>query len=147
MSPNEVFQWANTAALVAWLLLIIIPNKKITIWLVRSGLTCLLLAVLYIIYLFGNLDTDGNMAEAFSTLEGIMSLNSNAALALAGWIHYLAFDMLVGIWEVSNARKLGLPHWVIVPALIFTFMLGPFGLLLYFVIRSIYLKKVSLEAI
>ena len=139
LSPSTVFEWANTAALAAWLLLIIIPNLSVTRWLVRSGIVSLVLAVFYAIYLFSNFDPAG--FEAFNSLEGIMSLNNKPELALAGWIHYLVFDLFVGIWEVGNARKLGIPHWLIIPALIFTFMLGPVGLMLYFLTRSLYLKR------
>ena len=49
LSPATVFEWANTAALVAWLLLIIAPGVVLTRWMVRSGLTCLLLGLLYAI--------------------------------------------------------------------------------------------------
>lgn len=145
LSPDTVFEWANTAALLAWLLLMIAPGFVLTRWLVRSGLTCLLLALLYATYLFSNFDPSG--FEAFSTLEGIMSLNSLPELALAGWVHYLVFDLFVGLWEVSNARKLGLPHWLIIPALLFTFMLGPVGLVLYFITRSVYLKRWVAESV
>ena len=49
---------------------------------------------------------------------------------LAGWIHYLAFDLFVGAWEVRDARRHGLSHWMVVPCLALTLMLGPFGLLI-----------------
>ena len=55
---------------------------------------------------------------------------------LAGWVHYLVFDLFVGSWEVSDARRLGIPHLFVVPCLILTFLLGPCGLLLYLAVRS-----------
>ena len=54
---------------------------------------------------------------------------------LAGWIHYLVFDLFVGAWEVRDAKRLGISHWFILPCLFFTLMLGPIGLLLYFILR------------
>jgi hypothetical protein len=54
---------------------------------------------------------------------------------LAGWIHYLAFDLLVGIWEVRDSHERGVPHWLVIPCLFFTFMLGPIGFLLYCAVR------------
>ena len=143
MNPSTVFEIANTVALLAWLLLIIAPNFAGTRWIVRSGLVCISFALVYAWFLFGNFALDIEGFEAFSTLEGIMSLNGEPALALAGWLHYLAFDLVVGIWETGDARKQGLPHWLIIPALIFTFMLGPVGLLLYFITRAIYLRKLA----
>ena len=57
-------------------------------------------------------------------------------LLLAGWIHYLAFDLLVGAWEARDARERGIPHLFVVPSLILTFLFGPAGWLLYLGIRS-----------
>ena len=55
---------------------------------------------------------------------------------MAGWIHYLAFDLFIGAWEVRDARRLGVPHMVVVPCLFFTLMAGPVGLALYFAMRA-----------
>jgi hypothetical protein len=54
---------------------------------------------------------------------------------LAGWTHYLAFDLFIGGWEVRDAQRRGIPHLLIVPALVLTFLLGPAGLLFYLAIR------------
>jgi ABA4-like protein len=55
---------------------------------------------------------------------------------LAGWTHYLAFDLFIGGWEVRDAQARGIPHLLVVPALVLTFLFGPAGLLLYLAIRS-----------
>ena len=60
---------------------------------------------------------------------------ANPWLLLAGWIHYLAFDLLTGVWEVRDAARRGVPHWLVVPCLALTFMLGPAGWLLYRAVR------------
>jgi len=78
------------------------------------------------------------MGEAegdFFTLAGVQQLFANPWAALAGWLHYLAFDLFIGSWEVRNARRVGIPHWQVIPCLFLTFMLGPVGLLVYFVLR------------
>ena len=74
---------------------------------------------------------------AFNTLAGVKSLFQNDALLLAGWIHYLAFDLFVGSWEVRDANRLGIHHLLVIPCLVCTLMLGPAGLLAYFVLRVI----------
>jgi hypothetical protein len=73
----------------------------------------------------------------FSTLAAVATLFSNPWLLLAGWIHYLAFDLLVGSWELQDARERGIPHLLVVPCLALTFLFGPAGWLLYTVVRSI----------
>ena len=55
---------------------------------------------------------------------------------LAGWTHYLAFDLFIGAWEVRDAQQRGVPHLLVVPALVLTFLLGPSGLLLYLTMRQ-----------
>jgi hypothetical protein len=60
----------------------------------------------------------------------------NEYLLLAGWIHYLAFDLFIGSWQVRDAERNGVPHLAVVPCLVLTFLLGPTGLLLYLLIRA-----------
>jgi hypothetical protein len=55
---------------------------------------------------------------------------------MLGWTHYLAFDLFIGSWEIEDAGKRGIPHWLMVPILLLTFMLGPIGLLTYFIVRT-----------
>jgi hypothetical protein len=69
-------------------------------------------------------------------LADVRALFSNDFLLLAGWIHYLAFDLFIGSWEVRDARRLGIHHLTVVPCLVLTFMLGPVGLLLYLALRA-----------
>ena len=66
-----------------------------------------------------------------------MKLFRNEWLVLAGWIHYLAFDLFVGAWEVRDSQDRGISHFLVIPCLLLTFFLGPIGLLLYFTVRSI----------
>ena len=73
----------------------------------------------------------------FSSLAGVRALFDNPWALLAGWTHYLAFDLFIGGWEVRDAQQRGLPHLFVVPALVLTFLLGPAGLLFYLAIRWI----------
>jgi hypothetical protein len=54
---------------------------------------------------------------------------------LAGWIHYLAFDLFVGAWEVRDAQRQGIHHLLVIPCLLATLMAGPAGLALYWLLR------------
>jgi hypothetical protein len=65
-------------------------------------------------------------------------LFSQPWLLLAGWIHYLAFDLFVGSWEVRDARDRGIPHLAVVPCLTLTFLFGTAGWLLYAMVRAAY---------
>src|SRR5262249_58093557 len=76
----------------------------------------------------------------FSTLQGLASLQGSPWLLLAGWLHYLAFDLFVGAWQVRTARRDGMAHIAMVPSLILTFMVGPAGLLVFMVTRLLLRK-------
>jgi hypothetical protein len=67
----------------------------------------------------------------------VMNLFQNKTLVTAGWVHYLAFDLLTGLWIKRNSLKYNFSHWLIIPCLLFTFMLGPAGLLMYLLMRFI----------
>jgi hypothetical protein len=73
----------------------------------------------------------------FSSLDEVASLFRNPWLLLAGWIHYLAFDLLIGTWEVRDARSRGISHLLVLPCLALTFLFGPAGWLLYLAVRSL----------
>ena len=122
----------NLLALAGWILLIFVPRWKWTRKIVINGAIPLIISVAYlllIILFFGQAD------GGFDSLENVMKLFTNKWAVLAGWLHYLAFDLFVGSWEVKDAQELGISHWFVIPCLILTFLLGPIGLLLYSIIR------------
>ena len=71
-------------------------------------------------------------------------LFANPFALLAGWVHYLAFDLFIGAWEVRDAQQHQVPHLAVVPCLLLTFLFGPAGLLLYFVLRYALRRQLSL---
>jgi ABA DEFICIENT 4-like len=72
----------------------------------------------------------------FGSLADVRRLFDEPYLLLAGWIHYLAFDLFIGGWELRDARRLALPHLLVVPCLVLTFLFGPVGLLTYWALRA-----------
>jgi hypothetical protein len=76
----------------------------------------------------------------------VKALFASDALLLAGWIHYLAFDLFIGAWEVRTARAEGIPHLLVLPCLVLTFLLGPVGLLLFLALRLARAPRLALEA-
>jgi hypothetical protein len=74
---------------------------------------------------------------SFNTLAGVRLLMSSPQALLAGWVHYLAFDLFIGSWEVENAPASRIPHWLLLPCLALTFVAGPVGLLLYLILKAV----------
>lgn len=132
MQPEIIFSIANFAALAGWILLVAAPRWSWTRKIVLSGVVSLLLAVAYLILIILFF---GRAEGGFGSLAEVMKLFTNQWTVLAGWIHYLAFDLLVGGWEVRDSQTRGISHWFVIPCLILTFLLGPIGFLLYHVVR------------
>ena len=132
MNQETIFSIVNGMALISWIILLIAPFRPITKKIIL-GVSVTILCMAYAVLLFQTLrPTD---FEKFGTLEGITSLQSLPGAALVGWIHYLAFDLMVGLFIANNAAKHGIKHAIIIIPLLSTFMMGPIGLLLYLIIR------------
>ena len=135
MDFEQAFTWAGRLALLGWVLLIFLPRWRMTGAVISGWLIPALLAIAYAALFVGYLRSAPAGFEAFNTLAGVKSLFQYDPLLLAGWIHYLCFDLFIGAWEVRDSRRLGIHHLLVIPCLVFTFMLGPVGLLGYLVLR------------
>jgi hypothetical protein len=132
MTPERVFSLVNAVALISWVLLALLPRQRWITDVLTKMLVPGLLALVYIVIIA---TFWGRSEGGFSTLPAVATLFSNPWLLLAGWTHYLAFDLLVGNWEVRDARERGIPHWLVVPCLMLTFLFGPAGWLAYVALR------------
>lgn len=130
MTPQVLFGYANTFALLGWLVLIagIVLNRE---WL-RDKLAGLYwpvtLSVGYGIFLYFGFGQSGG---GFDSLPAVRKLFSNDWALLAGWVHYLAFDLFVGAWIAGEAERSGISRWFLIPVLPLTFLFGPVGFLLF----------------
>ena len=125
---DSMFSVANSTALVAWVVLILLPRTQVLrrlIQVLAVGGLCVAYAVLIQLFFF---PVPGG---GFSTLEAVQRLFAVPGVALAGWIHYLAFDLFVGLWIAQRADAMGLSRWLQAPVLVATFMFGPIGLMLF----------------
>jgi len=133
MSLERIFSLCGMLATAGWLLLVFLPRRRWTARLVCPVLIPLLLAL---VYLWLIATTFGRTPGGFGSLGEVSLLFQNQRALLAGWIHYLAFDLFAGSWEVRDAQRVGIHHLLVVPCLILTFLFGPVGLLLYFILRA-----------
>jgi hypothetical protein len=142
VSPERLFILANSAVLPAWVLLAAAPGWRWTQRIVHAIWIPLVLAGFYLYALV----SAGPFPEGggFSTLPEVMVLFTNPMAVLAGWIHYLAFDLFVGAWEARDALRRGIGRrWMVLP-LFSTLMIGPAGLALYLGIRWSLTREIGL---
>jgi len=139
MSPDALFQLANPLALLGWLVLLAAPLAPRVAQAISAAAIPLLLGLAYsgLILAFW-WDARGG----FGSLAEVQTLFTHPHIALAGWVHYLAFDLFIGAWEVRTARAESIPHWMVIPCLILTFLFGPAGLLAFAVLRFTLTRKV-----
>jgi len=83
----------------------------------------------------------------FGSLAQVAVLFGSPYALLAGWIHYLAFDLFTGAWEARDAARLGLSQWLVLPCLVLTFLVGPLGLALYLLLKLALRRSVGAEVI
>jgi Domain of unknown function (DUF4281) len=135
MNWESVYSALSALAFAGWAALALAPLKRtVLISVARAVVLLLALAYLYML-LF---TTESVQGGGFGTLAAVQALFSKAPNVMLGWTHYLAFDLFIGSWEVEDAGKRGVPHWLVIPCLFCTLMVGPVGLLLYFALRTVH---------
>ncbi|HEX8000360.1 MAG TPA: ABA4-like family protein [Pyrinomonadaceae bacterium] len=138
MKPETLFSICSMMVVPGWLLLVFAPRWKWSARIIASVVIPLLLAIVYLSLVVTNF---GKSEGGFGSLMEVSKLFQNPYNLLAGWIHYLAFDLFIGSWEVRDAQRVGIHHLLVVPCLVLTFLLGPIGLLLYFALRAILKRR------
>lgn len=140
MTIDQLFQIANLAAMAGWAALLASPFiPKIADRIAASAIPLILsVAYLGLVLAFwsgaeGGFDSLANVEKLFRTRE----------IVLAGWLHYLAFDLFVGAWVARTARAEGIAFWYVVPCLLLTFLFGPVGFLLFQVFRLVRNRSVA----
>jgi hypothetical protein len=131
---ETLFSIAGAMAMAGWLGLILLPGQKFVVEVLARIIIPVAIGLLYGYLMLSNIGS-APAEGGFGSLAAVKALFTIDALLLAGWIHYLAFDLFVGSWEVSDSRSEGIHHLLVIPCLLLTFMAGPAGLALYCAIR------------
>ena len=138
MNPDILYFLVNTLALVAWIALSVAPYDTRVQQGTLGGIV-VMLAGLYAVLFIGSFN--GAMMKELATLDGLMGLFSNKKAVVLGWTHYLAFDLVAGIYIVRNAQTHKVSSRAIIPFLWLTFMAGPLGWMTYVIFRVVKTKK------
>lgn len=135
---SSLFKISSYIALSGWLVLLGFPFWQIGQMLVLSISIVLLCGIYTYLVFFGRkLDGEHRVRGSFWSFKGVVALFKTPRVVLAGWVHYLAFDLMVGLYIVIDAASLGISHWMLIPCLLLTLLFGPVGLLAYFVLKLV----------
>ena len=134
MDPSTLFQIANPMAMVGWLALLATPLSPLWTQRIAGLVIPLLLSVAYVGLIFAFWT---GAEGGFDTLANVMKLFEDPNLVLAGWLHFLAFDLFVGAWIARTGRAEGAPFLLLIPCFALAFLFGPAGFLLFTIMRAI----------
>lgn len=133
LSLDDAFARAGQLAVLGWLALILLPRWRGMSAALAGWIVPALLSLGYAVLIAVHWpDAKGG----FSSLDSVAALFASKPLLLAGWVHYLAFDLLLGNWMLRRSQAEAIPHWLMLPVLLATFLFGPLGYLTYLLVEA-----------
>jgi len=136
LTPDQLFTWAGQAAFYGWIILIFLPRIKV-ILIIPKYIIPIAIGLMYGGLMLAHYSSSNG---DFASLIGVRTLFDNDYLLLAGWVHYLAFDLFIGAWIAKKSDAIGLSRLIQTPILIATYMFGPVGLFLFLSIRVMFTR-------
>ena len=145
---ENIYLWTNFGILPFWLMLIIIPDSKFTSFFLNSVVLPLVFSVTYI-YVFRQLIlVDEPIFENFQlylSLENLYTIFATEGFLLVFWLHFLALNIFLGSWMARDGIKYNISKIVVSAPLVMVYFTGPLGLVLYWIIRVFYAKKIKIH--
>ena len=142
-----LYYWVNLGVLPFWLILIFFPQSHICRYLVTSIFPIFVLSGAYVFMLYksyiGSYDFDGNF-DLYLGIDNISDLFSNKTFLIMFWIHFISINLFVGGWITRDSQKLAINKIVIIFPLLITYLIGPLGIFIYWLIRIFHAKSISL---
>ena len=142
-----LYYWVNLGVLPFWLILIFFPNSNLSRYFVTSIFPILILSGSYIFILYKSYLNSYDFINNFSLYLGINYLSdlfTNKSYLMIFWIHFISINLFTGGWIVRDSQKLSINKILISIPLIITYLIGPIGLFLYWLIRIFYAKNINL---
>ena len=141
---EAIYLWTTFGILPFWVMLIIIPNSRIAQILINSVILPLILASAYCYTIYQTILLDEPIFEAFKlylSLDNLYTVFATESFLLVFWLHFLTLNLFLGSWVSRDAVKYNMPRGLTSIPLILIYFTGPLGLVLYWMIRIFYAKK------
>ena len=142
-----MYFWVNLGVLPFWLMLIFFPKSHLCKYLVTSIFPIMLLFVAYLLMIYKAYNDSYNFIDNFDLYLGLAYLSelfSNSYYLIFFWIHFIAINLFIGGWIVRDSDKYNINKIVLAFPLIFTYLIGPIGIFIYWILRIFYAKRISL---
>ena len=142
---ENIYLWTNLGLLPFWLMLILIPNSKITGFFVNSIILPLIITAAYVYIIYQTVLLDEPIFSIFKlyiSLENLYTLFATESFLLIFWLHFLSINLFLGSWIYRDGVKYNIPRVLVSFPLILVYFTGPLGLVFYWIIRVFYAKKI-----
>ena len=144
---ETLYMWINLGVLPFWFILIVFPQSHLSRIFVTSIFPFFILGGVYIFILYKSYiigyDFDGNFS-LYLGLNELSRLFEDHLYIMIFWTHFIAINLFIGGWIVKDSQKFSINKVLMAVPLIVTYLIGPIGLFLYWIIRIFYAKKISL---
>ena len=143
---ENIYVWTSFGILPFWIMLIIIPNSKVTQFFVNSIIVPLILSTAYVYVIYQTILLDEPIFDVFKLylgLDDLYTIFATESFLLVFWLHFLALNLFLGSWISRDGIKYSMPRSLVFVPLILVFFTGPLGLVLYWIIRVFYAKKLG----
>ena len=147
LTLENIYLLANWGVIPFWFLLLFSPNNIITRFLVHSIVMPLLLGFAYI-FLVYKIYLNGNFLDGFGLylgIENLYAIFSDENFLLIFWLHFLSISLFVGAWIARDSVRYSMPKFLTALSLIITYFTGPVGILVHWIVRIFFAKKISLN--
>ena len=145
---ENIYIWTNFGILPFWIMLIVIPNSKVTQFFVNSIILPLILsaAYIYVIYQIILLDEPiFDIIKLYFSLDDLYTIFATESFLLIFWLHFIALNLFLGSWMSRDGLKYNMSRGLVFVPLMFVYFGGPLGLVIYWVLRVFYAKRLSLH--
>ena len=144
---ETLYMWINLGVLPCWFILIVFPQSHLSRIFVTSIFPFLILSGVYIFILYKSYligyDFDGNFS-LYLGLSELSRLFEDHLYIMIFWTHFIAINLFIGGWIVKDSQKFSINKVLMAVPLIVTYLIGPIGLFLYWIIRIFYAKRINL---
>ena len=142
-----VYLWVNIGVLPFWLLIIFFPQSQLCKYVATSIFPIFLLSGAYVYILYkaylGSFDFDNNFS-LYLGINHVSELFTDDYYLLMFWTHFVSINLFVGGWILKDAQKFSVNKILLSLPLVITYLIGPIGLFIYWIIRIFYAKNLSL---
>ena len=146
-STEMLYLWVNIGVLPFWLLIIFFPQSHLCKYLATSILPIFILSATYVFIIYkayaGSFDFDNNFT-LYLGLNYISELFTNDYYLLMLWTHFVSINLFVGGWILKDAQRLFINKFLLAFPLLITYLIGPIGIFIYWLIRIFYAKSLNL---